>query len=499
MEYRFGDFVLDTDLFRLSFRHETVALRPQGVDALKLLLEERRRVVTKEELFARVWKGSAVSENALSQCIREVRRALGEDGLRTGSIRTVHGRGFRFVGEALVVRTPRHAPPRPDSAPLSSLAVAVAPFVGATEDAADAELGRWVSVELARRLARHGSLPVLSRAANEGGIVARYVVAGSVQRDGSHARLHLRLSDERDGTTVWAERIDLCDSDLFGLPDGLAAAAFGAIEPELVRRAAHETADVGDDLESSLLMVRGIEHFFRRTPDDNRRAIAYLTRAARLTRSVAASHYLGLAHYNDIYYQWQDDFRSTLEHARGAAERSMDVAPQEPFGHILTSLLHLFSGRSDLALHWAELAVEIDPNLSEARGLLGRVHAVRGLGEASILETETAMRLSPSDPRPGDLVSALAMGHFVAGRYEEASQHAERAARLAPYLLSNYLSIAASRALLGDELGAADAAADLRRVSRFSAEPLRHLLSTSPKDLRDRFFGGLSRAGIDVG
>lgn len=496
MQYRFADFVLDTDLFRLFFRGETVALRPQGLDALALLLEERHRVVTKEELLARVWKGSSVSENSLSQCMREVRRALGEDGQRTGSIRTVHGRGFRFVGEALVVRAPGQA--RPDYATPSSFAVAVAPFEGSTGDPADAELGRWVSVELVRRLARHGSLPVLSEAANEGGVVARYVVAGSVQREGARARLHLRLIDARDGTAVWADRIDLRDSDLLGLPDGLAAAAFGAIEPELVRRVAHETADLPDDLESSLLMVRGIEHFFRRTPHDNRRAISYLTRAARITRSVAASHYLGLAHYNDIYYQWHDDFRSTLGHASAAAERSMEVAPKEPFGPILTSLLHLFSGRSNLALYWAELAVEIDPNLSEARGLLGRVHAVRGMGEASIHETETAMRLNPNDPRPGDLVSALAMGHFVAGRYDEAAHHAERAARLAPYLMSNYLSIAASRALLGDELGAANAAADLRRVSRFSAEPLRYLLSTSPKDLTDRFFGGLSRAGIDV-
>ncbi|HEX4477937.1 MAG TPA: winged helix-turn-helix domain-containing protein, partial [Polyangiaceae bacterium] len=218
MQYRFGDFVLDTDIFRLFFRNETVALRPQALDALKLLLEERHRVVTKGELLARVWNGSAVSENSLSQCIREVRRALGEDGQRTGSIRTVHRRGFRFVGEALVVRTLRHAQARPDYAPLSSFAVAVAPFEG------DAELGRWVSVELARRLARHGSLPVLSGAANEGGLVARYVVAGSVQREGSRARLHLRVTDEREGATVWADRIELRDSDLFGLPDGLAAA-----------------------------------------------------------------------------------------------------------------------------------------------------------------------------------------------------------------------------------------------------------------------------------
>jgi DNA-binding winged helix-turn-helix (wHTH) protein/tetratricopeptide (TPR) repeat protein len=508
MQYRFGDFVLDTSLYRLSFRSEPVALRPQALDALRFLIEQRHRVVTKEEILERVWQGSFVSDNSLSQCVREIRRAIGEEGQRVGSIHTVQRRGFRFVAEVTAVACAARDP-EPSALPATPLNVAIAPFEALAGDATDGHLGRRVSVELARLLARRGTLPVLLPSSEHEGDApeaalreqsgATYVVAGRVQQRGARARLHLHLLDSRSATVVWADRIDVYDSDSFGLQDGLALGAFGALEPELIRRAARETAHlVANESDPSLLIFHGIEFFYRRNAEDNQRAIAALTRAARSTRSVAATHYLGLAHYNNIYYQWHDDFASTLSQAAEVAERSLEVGPKEPFGHILTGLLHLFSGKSDRALASAELAVEMDPKLSEAHGLLGRVQAVRGFGDASIAAIETAMRLSPNEPWPGDLLSALAMGHFVAGRYEESARHAARAALLAPRLLSNHVTVAASRALLGDIAGATNAADNVRRVSHFSAAPLRRVLSASPKDLENRFFGGLARAGLDV-
>jgi tetratricopeptide (TPR) repeat protein len=246
--------------------------------------------------------------------------------------------------------------------------------------------------------------------------------------------------------------------------------------------------------------VRGLNHFHRRTPEDNQIAISYFARAAgQNPESISALYYLGLAHYNNVYYQWQADFASNLECAAVAATKSVEVAPGDPLGQVLTGLLHLFSGRSDLALMSAERAVAADPSFVEARGLLGRVLAVHGDGDAAVSEISLALRLSPRDPWPGDLVSALAMGHFVAGRYAECAWHAERAAHLSPRLLSNHLCIAAARSMLGDERAAALAAAEVRRLSRFSATPLKHILSSSPRELQERFLEGLSRAGLDVG
>src|SRR5262249_33886526 len=94
--------------------------------------------------------------------------------------------------------------------------------------------------------------------------------------------------------------------------------------------------------------------------------------------------------------------------------------------------------------------------------------------------------------------SALAVGHFAGEEYVEAAERAERAARLAPQLISNHLIVAASRALSGDLVAARRAAAEVQRISAFSAAPLRHVLSSSTPDLRTRFFHGLTLAGLDV-
>src|SRR5262245_41470477 len=73
-------------------------LTPRAFAVLRHLVEHRERLVTKEDLLAAVWRGVAVSDAALSTCIRDLRRALGDSSEAPRYIRTVHRRGFRFVG-----------------------------------------------------------------------------------------------------------------------------------------------------------------------------------------------------------------------------------------------------------------------------------------------------------------------------------------------------------------------------------------------------------------
>ena len=100
MIVRFGDFVLDTELFELRQAGERVAVEPQVFDVLRYLIEHRDRVVTKEELLDTVWGDRFVSESALTSRLKSARRAVGDDGRNQQVIRTLHGRGYRFVAEA---------------------------------------------------------------------------------------------------------------------------------------------------------------------------------------------------------------------------------------------------------------------------------------------------------------------------------------------------------------------------------------------------------------
>src|SRR5947207_990272 len=97
MIFRMNRCTIDTAAFELRRDDAVVAVQPQVFDLLVLLLENRHRVVTKDEIFERIWKNRIVSEAALSSRIKAVRQAIGDDGTEQGCIRTVRRRGFRVV------------------------------------------------------------------------------------------------------------------------------------------------------------------------------------------------------------------------------------------------------------------------------------------------------------------------------------------------------------------------------------------------------------------
>src|SRR5215469_16357131 len=100
MIHFFDDFELDTAKVELRRSGAAIAIEPQVFALLRVLIENRDRVVTKEEIVERVWGGRIVSDSAISSRIKSARQALGDDGSAQQVIRTVHGVGFRFVRDA---------------------------------------------------------------------------------------------------------------------------------------------------------------------------------------------------------------------------------------------------------------------------------------------------------------------------------------------------------------------------------------------------------------
>src|SRR3712207_3755414 len=99
MTLRLGeDLELDTAVFELRRDGRPVPVEPQVFDVLAYLVAHRDRVVAKEELMDAVWGGRFVSESAVTSRVKQVRRALGDDGHEQRLVRTHHGRGYRFVG-----------------------------------------------------------------------------------------------------------------------------------------------------------------------------------------------------------------------------------------------------------------------------------------------------------------------------------------------------------------------------------------------------------------
>lgn len=109
MRVRFGECVLDTDTRELFRRDEPVHLPPKAFRLLELLVENRPRAVTKEEIHGKIWPATYVSEDTLASSISDIRAAIGEGGRDSRFIRTVHGYGYAFHGDTSEERPGRPA------------------------------------------------------------------------------------------------------------------------------------------------------------------------------------------------------------------------------------------------------------------------------------------------------------------------------------------------------------------------------------------------------
>jgi DNA-binding winged helix-turn-helix (wHTH) protein len=119
MRYVFGDYTLDAARYELRRAGVLVPVAPRAFDLLTYLVQHAGQTVSKEDLFTQLWAAQFVTDSALTYCVTEARKAIGDSGRGQRYIRTVHGRGYRFI-MPVAVQPPAAAAPRPEvPAPLS--------------------------------------------------------------------------------------------------------------------------------------------------------------------------------------------------------------------------------------------------------------------------------------------------------------------------------------------------------------------------------------------
>jgi len=144
LQFLFADLSLDTDRRELRRGSEPIAVEPQVFDLLIYLLENRDRVVSKDELVASVWAGRIVSDATLTSRTYAARKALGDSGRNQKLIRTVPRKGLRFVGKVRAQSNGDEpaAAPLPDDteqsppsfSPPERPTIAVLPFTNMSDD-----------------------------------------------------------------------------------------------------------------------------------------------------------------------------------------------------------------------------------------------------------------------------------------------------------------------------------------------------------------------------
>jgi adenylate cyclase len=254
VHFLFEDHVLDIDRRELRRGAQHIAVGPQVFDLLVYLVQNRERVVTKDDLLDAIWSGRFVSESNLTTRINAARKAIGDTGEEQRLIRTVPRKGFRFVGvvtcEAENVKdVPGSTATTPKPLPLPDKpSIAVLPFENMSGDPEQEYFADGMVEEITTALSRFKWLFVIARNSSftfKGKAVdvkevgrrlgVRYVLEGSVRKASGKVRITGQLIDAVTGAHIWADRFERDMADVFALQDEVTVAVVSAIQPKLLQ------------------------------------------------------------------------------------------------------------------------------------------------------------------------------------------------------------------------------------------------------------------------
>jgi TolB-like protein len=220
--FLFEHYTLDTERRELQRGPALISVEPQVFDLLVFLVRNRDRVVSKDDLLASVWGGRIVSESTLASRINAARRAIGDTGEEQRLIRTIIGKGIRFVGQ---VNEQQYQSPARLEVP--RLSIVVLPFANFSNDPELEYFADGITDDLTTDLSQitggfviarntaftYKDKPIdVKKIGRELGV--RYVVEGSIRRAGDLLRLNVQLTDAVSSAHLWVDRFDIDCIDL---------------------------------------------------------------------------------------------------------------------------------------------------------------------------------------------------------------------------------------------------------------------------------------------
>ena len=525
MKFRLSDHTLDTDRRELCRGSEPVAVEPQVFDLLIYLVQNRDRVVSKDDLIASIWDGRIVSESTLTSRINAARKAIGDSGEHQKLIRTIARRGFRFVG---TVRTPSNGeepahpvgpPPdelhersRPALPPPERPAIAVLPFINMSGDPEQEYFSDEITEDIITGLsklrwffviARNSSFTYkgvavhMKQVAEELGVA--YVVEGSVRKSGDRVRITVQLNDAATGSHIWAERYDRGLADVFAVQDEITEAIVAAIEPQLYASESFRTRrKPPDSMDAWDLVMRALSHYWRVTRQDNVVAQALLEKAVAIDPNYGQALGVLATSYTFSFHMGWADRATAVPMAERAALAATRADSEDPWAHHALGCVYLFTRRFDNSLAEFELALQLNPNFSLAQAYYGLTLSYCGQCEEADRTIHRALRLSPRDPFSAIYMGIAAYSQFVGCNYTEAMRLGREAIRQRSDFVGAHRVLTAAASMAGKTEIATAALQELRRAQpNISLAWIANEMPIMQGDELQHYLEAFRRAGLD--
>jgi TolB-like protein len=447
MIYAFEDYRLNLGARELRRGNAVVPVEPQVFDLLHLLIESRARVVRRDEIVERIWKGRIVSDAAISSRVKSARQAIGDDGERQRLIRTHHGVGFRFVGdvsEAAVAAVSSLAQPvfQGDMAP-SRPSIAVLPFHLVGIAGPHAPVAEALPHDLIVELSRLRWLFVIARGSSfqfrgSGAAIervrtalnVRYCLSGVVEIALDRMTVTVELCDTDDKGIVWSECYETGVGAVHEVRAQIARAVVNALELQIPANEARRALKSPENLDAWSAYHLGLHHLYQFNREGTGRAAALFEEAIAKEPGFARAYAgLSFAHFESGFLGFAGDVSQAAALAHRYAEQSLEHEPLDPFGNLVMGRAAILRGDVEGSVPWLDRANELSP--SYAQGKYSRAWAGTMLGEGvdGRALVDAALQLSPLDPLLYGMLGVRAFSHMALDQPEEAALWAERAAR----------------------------------------------------------------------
>ena len=486
--YRFDDFEVDPETWRLTRGGQEIHLKPVVLKLLIYLIANRGRLVTREELMDTVWGDTVISESALTKAAARLRKALGDDSATHRYLETVHSRGYRFVADVeeiekpdqaglppgkarsatarralfagaaaivvliiLVVVWPRAPEPgAPQDESIGSLAVLplhnltgnseLEYYVDGLQDLLITELSQVPGLRVTSRQStkryRDSQLPAADIAAQLG---VDALVEGSLLRTGSNIEVTVQLIHGRSDEHVWAERYTRETPYVFSLiadmANAIGAETGATMEPPGGEGRTNEGMGPIDPRAIDAYAL-GTAHLDRATRDGIRAAIEQLETAVEIEPDFAqAWSRLAAAHAMQGLFGFAPP-RESLETGWAAALRAVEADEQFFGGHSVLGWGRLWTGDFEGACESFEKTLRLNPSAPAAIHGEADCLMLEGRWDESIARLREILTISPfsalaSMPLPYHL--------YVARRYDDAITAAEEMQVRIPHFSMHWL------------------------------------------------------------
>ena len=448
-----------------------VELGARGFDLLVALVKRHGQLATKGELMEEVWPGIVVGENNLPTQVSALRKLLAVDASCGRCLQTVPGLGYRFVARVEHEGAAGAAADTIVGAGETNarLSLVVLPFTSLSSDPEQAYFVQGMSETITTDLSRICGLLVIAattaaafkdepldlrRVCRE--LDVRFCVRGSVQRIHQNVRINVQLVEGASGIQIWSERLDGHSSDLFALQDQITGRIANSVGRRINHVAARDAELRKADPNATDLLMRGIAIADRPQSLDNLQQQELLfDHATRLDPGSSEAHsrlaraiLLQLIQVHvSLPMQTKEE---KLRRGTLAAERAIELDPNNARAHLASGLLHMARGEFAEAVVANETAIALDRNLALAHSNLGTSLVHLGMAGEAIPALVEAIRLDPLGPQISATQSSMGLARMFLGEFQAAVEWYSRARSSNAKLARAHAGLAIALALTGE-------------------------------------------------